>query len=128
MKVASLYAMAIVYTAAGIYHFIQPQFYKRIMPPWLSWHMELIYLTGVLEIAFGLLLIPLQTRKFASYCIMVLLVLVFPANIQMMLNYYHEDNPLLWIAILRLPLQVLLIWWAYFFTRPVTKDVNQFVQ
>jgi hypothetical protein len=34
-----------------------------------------------------------------------------------MINYLRENNPQLWIAILRLPLQILLIWWSYSFTK-----------
>jgi uncharacterized membrane protein len=40
---------------------------------------------------------------------------VFPANIQMMLNFWHQQSSYLWLAILRLPIQFLLIWWAYMF-------------
>jgi uncharacterized membrane protein len=87
------------------------------MPPWLFWHYPLIYISGVCEIVFGLLLIPKQTRKQAAWCIIVLLVAVFPSNVQMMLNYRHQHNSYLWVAILRLPLQPLLIWWAYQFAK-----------
>ena len=112
-----LVIMTAFYVIAGAYHFIDPGFYKKIMPPWFPWHYFIIYLTGVCEIVFGLLLIPKQTRKPAAWSIIVLLVLVFPANIQMMLNYRHEQNPYLWLAILRLPIQPLLIYWAYQYVR-----------
>jgi uncharacterized membrane protein len=113
----SLYFMAAVYVVAGAYHFINPFFYKKIMPPWLPWHYSLIYISGVVEIILGLLLIPAPTRKLAAWGIIALLVAVFPANVQMMLNYRHEHNPDLWIAVIRLPFQPLLIWWAYQFTK-----------
>ena len=109
--------MAAFYIVAGVNHFINPGFYQKIMPPWLPWHYSFIYISGVCEIAFGLLLIPKQTRKPAAWGIIALLVAVFPANIQMMANYQHEHNPYLWVAILRLPLQLLLIWWAYLYTK-----------
>jgi uncharacterized membrane protein len=109
--------MAAFYVLAGINHFINPDFYKKIMPPWLPWHYFIIYFTGVCEIVFGLLLLSKQTRKPAAWGIIVLLVAVFPANIQMMLNYWHQQSLYLWVAILRLPLQLLLIWWAYLYTR-----------
>ena len=108
-----LFIMAAFYIVAGAYHFINPGFYKKIMPPWLPWHYFVIYFSGVCEIVFGLLLIPQQTRRPAACCIIALLVAVFPANIQMLLNYRQQHDPNLWIAILRLPLQPLLIWWAY---------------
>ena len=109
--------MAVFYIVAGANHFINPGFYKTIMPPWFPRHYFSIYFTGVCEIVFGFFLIPEQTRKPAACCIIALLVAVFPANVQMMLNYCHHQNPKLWVAILRLPLQPLLIWWAYQFTR-----------
>ena len=113
----SLYIMAAFYIVAGANHFINPGLYKKIMPAWLPWHYFIIYLTGVCEIVFGLLLLPKQTRKLAACCIIAFLVAVFSANIQMMLNFWHQQSPYLWVAILRLPLQLLLIWWAYLFAR-----------
>jgi uncharacterized membrane protein len=112
-----LYSMAAFYVIAGIYHFVNSLFYKKIMPPWLPGHYTLIYTSGVIEIVLGLLLIPGKTRVVAAWCIIVLLIAVFPANIQMMLNYREEQHPYLWVAILRLPLQLLLVAWAYHFTK-----------
>jgi uncharacterized membrane protein len=113
--------MGALYVAAGINHFAIPTFYKKIMPPWLPYHLPLIYISGAAEIILGLLLLPASTRKLAAWGIIVLLVAVFPANVQMMLNYRHQQNPYLWIAILRLPIQLLLIRWAYQFIRNKNK-------
>ena len=109
--------MIVFYLVAGINHFIHPEFYFKIMPPWLPWHNELVFISGAFEILFALLLIFQSTRRVGAWCIILLLIAIFPANIQMLLNYNHENNPLLWVAILRLPLQVLLILWAYYFTK-----------
>lgn len=109
--------MAAFYVAAGINHFIHPEFYMKIMPPWLGLHEALIIISGVCEILFGLLIIVRHTRVIGAWCIIALLIVIFPANIQMLLNYLHQHNPLLWIAILRLPIQFVLIWWAYLFTK-----------
>ena len=117
MKNTSLYVMSLLYTLAGINHFIHPAFYIRIMPPWLPYHSALVFISGVCEIVFGLLLLLPATRKLAAWLIIGLLIAIFPANIQMMLNYLHNNNPRLWIAIIRLPLQIVLIWWAYSFTK-----------
>jgi uncharacterized membrane protein len=117
VKNFSLYVMATLYLLAGINHFWHPSFYLNIMPPWLGAQETLVYLSGICEMIFALLLLPIQTRRFASWGIILLLIAVFPANIQMMLNYFHENNPQLWLAILRLPVQFLLIWWAYSFTK-----------
>ena len=117
IKKISLLVMSVLYVIAGINHFISPLFYKQIMPPYIPWHMPLIYVTGILEIILGILLIPIFTRRIAAWGIIILLILVFPANINMMINYWQEENPDLWITILRLPLQFVLIWWAYTFTK-----------
>ena len=109
--------MGMLYIAAGINHFIHPLFYKKIMPPYLPWHLPLIYVTGILESVLGILLFPPATRRAAAWGIIILLVLIFPANINMMINYVREKNPDAWITLLRLPLQVVLVWWAYTFTK-----------
>ena len=92
------------------------------MPPWLPYHAALVLISGICEVVFGLMLLLPTTRKMAAWLIILLLIAIFPANIQMMLHYMDENNPRLWMAIVRLPLQVLLIWWAYGFTKePVLK-------
>ncbi len=114
-----LYVMAAGYAAAGITHFVYPRVYKRIMPPWVPQPMFVVYLSGVLEIVFALLLLPLTTRHVAAWLIIFLLIAVFPANMQMALNFRRKHNPYLWLAIARLPLQPLLIWWAWIYTCPI---------
>jgi uncharacterized membrane protein len=116
MQQASLYSMAFLYLLAGFNHFWHPRFYLKIMPPRLPWHKTLVIISGIGEMVLGLLLLVEQTRSFAAWGIIVLLLAVFPANIQMMLNYKRKKHPLTWITIARLPLQVVLIWWAYGFT------------
>jgi uncharacterized membrane protein len=111
--------MIVLYIAAGANHFIHPASYIEIMPHWVPLHKEMVFVSGACEVLFALLLIFPRTRRIAACCIIALLIAVFPANIQMMLNYLHEHNPALWLSILRLPLQVLLIWWAFSFTKPI---------
>ena len=105
------------YLAAGIFHFYRPGFYLKIMPPWLPWHHQFIYITGIAEIILGLLLLPAVTRSIAAWGIIILLIVVFPANIQMAINYWNQQNPWLWIAVARLPLQLVLIGWAWQYTK-----------
>ncbi len=117
MKKISLYVMTVLYIAAGINHFRHPETYIQIMPPWLPWHKEFVLISGVFEILLGLLLLLPSTRRFAAWGIILLLIAVFPANIQMLINFSNESNPNLWVAIIRLPIQILLIWWAYGFAK-----------
>ena len=108
--------MVALYIAAGINHFRSPDFYYKIMPPYLGYPYALIYLSGVCEVLLAVLLLFKKTRNFGAWGLIALLIAVFPANIQMLTNYINEDNPHLWIAIVRLPLQLPLIWWCYSFT------------
>ena len=58
--------LAGIFVFAGMMHFIIPASYVGIMPPWLPWHLGLVYLSGVLEMAGGVgLLIP-RTRRAAG--------------------------------------------------------------
>ncbi len=117
MKKAGLYIQAGLYIMAGINHFINPAFYQLIMPPWMPWHYPLIYISGLAELLCGIFFIPVRTRRVAAWAIIMLLIAIYPANIQMAINYFQDNNPKLWIALLRLPLQVLLVWWAWIYTR-----------
>jgi len=116
MKFDMVYPMAFLYVAAGIFHFVKPKIYRAIIPRWLPWHNQLILLSGIAEVILGILLIPITTRIIAAWFIIILLIAIFPANIQMAINWSRSKNPKLWIAILRLPLQLVLIWWAWQYT------------
>ena len=127
MKNRYIYLMAFLYCLAGINHFINPEFYKRIMPQWLPFHYQLIYISGAAEVLSGILLLPLSTRRFAGVGLIVLLIAVFPANIQMAVDHATQHHPQWWIAFLRLPLQGILVYWAYLATRPVSGKMEPVV-
>ena len=109
--------MSLLYIIAGINHFIHPLFYEKIMPAYIPWHTQIVFVSGIMEILLGIFIVPIITRRIATWGIIILLIIIFPANINMMMNYINEKNPDLWITILRLPLQFVLIWWAYIFTK-----------
>ena len=112
-----MYVMAGLYIAAGVLHFLRPGPYMRIMPPWLPFPAALVAISGVCEIVFALLLLPVATRHMGAWLIILMLIAIFPANVQMAINYWHKSSPYLWVAVMRLPLQVVLIWWAWLYTR-----------
>lgn len=117
LKLVLKYLMSVLFVLAGVYHFVNPNFYLRIIPPYFPWHLFLVYLTGVFEIVLGIFLpIPRFTRS-AGFGLIALLIAIFPANIHMAFNteLYPEINPIaLWV---RLPLQGVLIAWAFWYTR-----------
>nr|WP_294894964.1 MauE/DoxX family redox-associated membrane protein [uncultured Pedobacter sp.] len=108
--------MACIYILAGINHLVNPDFYLKIMPPYLPFPLALVYLSGLAEITSGALLIPKKTRKIGAWCIIVLLVAVFPANIQMSIDQFNVGGWLFYFSLIRLPFQFLFIYWAWVFT------------
>ena len=108
----------VFFILAGLYHFINPTYYLKIMPPYLPWHLFLVYLSGIFEIGLGALLLIRRFMRLAAWGLIAVLLAVFPANVYMALNpqlFSAIPPAALWI---RLPLQALLIAWAYWYTRP----------
>lgn len=118
MKSTFLYLMALLYVLAGLNHFRAPDFYMPMMPPYLPAHGLLICLSGVAEVLLGILLIPKKTRRLAAWGIIALLIAVFPANVYMLQTGGAGFGDISKAALVaRLPIQGLLIWWAWIYTR-----------
>ncbi len=117
-KKICLIVLAGGYIFAGLNHFLDPGFYLAIMPPYLPAHLQLIYVSGFFEIMGGLGVLSPRVRSQAGWGLVFLLVAVFPANLHMAI--YPEQFPDIPNALIygRLPLQLLLIAWAYWATRP----------
>lgn len=110
-----LYAMAFMYVFAGIMHFIKPKVYLRIMPRYLPNHKLLVLLSGIAEIALGIgLCIP--TLKNASiHGIIAMLTVFLLVHFYMLSEEKASAGIPKWILLLRIPLQIVLIYWAYWY-------------
>jgi uncharacterized membrane protein len=117
MKNLLLWLMTTLYIVAGLNHFVHPEFYLKIMPAFMPYPLAMVYVSGLCEVLFALLLIPLSTRRLAAWLIILLLIAIFPANLNMTYDYWQRHDRHLWITIVRLPLQLVLIWWAWQYTR-----------
>ncbi len=106
-----LYLMAAFYAYAGISHFRKPRFFLSITPKWVPAPEKVNILVGIIEILLGIGLIIPVTRTIAAYGVIALLIAVFPANL-----FHHQKarkkGKLVIPTMIRLPLQLLLIWWA----------------
>lgn len=105
--------LALFFVGAGANHFVNPEPYLAMMPPYLPWHGPLVMISGVAEVLGGLgILIPV-TRRAAGFGLILLLVAIFPANLQVALHGWPGTTLPAWALWLRLPLQIVLIFWVY---------------
>ena len=112
----SLVFMSIFYILGGTLHFIFTDFYLKMMPGYLPYHRELIYLSGLAEIILGFGLLNHNFMRLSAWGIIALLIAIFPANV----NAYVEKIDLgvpNWVLLARLPMQGVLIYWAYIYAR-----------
>lgn len=115
---AAMCAM-LLFTALG--HFLFPAGMAQMLPPFIPFRLELVWLTGLLEVAGALgLLIP-EYRHPAAGCLILFLLLVLPANVYAALHHIDyqkgtNDGPgpaYLWV---RVPLQLFFIGWIWYFS------------
>ena len=106
---------SIFYIIVGIKHFIDPNFFIAIVPPYLSYQLEIVYISGFFEILFGIMIVFPKYRFYGAVGLILLLIAVFPANIYLALSKEAQEaiGASQQIAIWRLPIQGLLIWTAY---------------
>jgi uncharacterized membrane protein len=104
--------LGVFFLAAGSLHFLKPKPYVSIVPDALPRKRELVYVSGVAEIAGGLGVLASPTRRAAGWWLIATLLAIFPANVNMAVNAerFTVPEPLLWA---RLPVQGLLIAWVW---------------
>ena len=117
--------MGAVYAIAGVTHFLAPASFARAVPPELPRPRALVYLSGVAEVGLGLGMQFDRTRRASAWGIVALLVAVFPANVHMATDDVAGDfvpdsldglaRAAAWV---RLPMQALLVLWAWWHTLP----------
>lgn len=112
-----LYLMGSIYIIAGLWHFVKPKIYLRIMPRYLPQPKLLVYFSGLLEIVFGMGLFFSQSKDYAVWGLISLLILFFLVHLYMMKNKKTGLGLPLWILITRLLFQFVLIWWAWYYLR-----------
>jgi uncharacterized membrane protein len=111
----SLGLLSGLFVLSGLLHFVFPDPYVSIMPPWLPFPHALVFISGVAEVAGGVGLLIQRVRGAAGWGLIVLLLAVWPANLQMLLDARQAGvsaaSELL--LLLRLLLQVALIVWVW---------------
>lgn len=118
------YVMGVVYALAGVLHFVAPKTYEEIVPPQFPRPRALVSLSGLAEIGLGIGVLFERTRRISAWGLIALLVAVFPANVYMATGDGFDPREVpaelrsprdaaLWA---RLPLQAVLVAWAWWYT------------
>src|SRR5450631_420936 len=111
----SLWLLALLLLSASVSHFLRPGLFVQIVPPVVPWPLAAVYVSGAAEFLLGIALLIPRLSRFAAQGVVLLLVAVFPANVYHWLGNVHVDGAGApgWYHAVRLPLQGLLIVWAY---------------
>ena len=112
------------FMVGGVTHFTSPEFFVNIMPPYVGWQLEIVYVSGILEILGALGILVPKTRPLAGNCLILLTLAVTPANIHMWMHPELFPDVSETALTVRLFVQVLLlicIWWS---TRPSIDQGN----
>ncbi len=123
----SLISAILLFAFSGTMHLFQPAPFLKIMPSYLPFPAFLVLLSGICEVAGAVGLSLVRTRRAASNGLIALLVAVFPANVAMLQKSAEFPTIPLWVLWLRLPLQILMIYWVYRCGRidtPLNKNVG----
>ena len=118
--------MSFFMIAAGISHFIIPGQYIKIVPGVLPNPAAIVYVSGVFEILGGIGLLVPQVSALAAWGLVLLFIAVYPANLNMAINGIEIENipNTWWFQAIRLPLQFVLIAWAWWLTKPDERQNN----
>ena len=117
------YVLGVGLIIAGVLHFVVPELYVQIIPPFFPAPLALVYLSGIAEIAVGIGLLVDRTQQYAAWATVAVLIAIFPANIYMATHGVVIEgmpgggDPSELVRWGRLPLQGVLIGWALWYTK-----------
>ncbi|HXP28646.1 MAG TPA: DoxX family protein [Solirubrobacteraceae bacterium] len=110
--------LAAFFVGSGVNHFVLPRFYRAIVPPPLEHEAKrVVEVSGVAEVLGGIGVLLPRTRRLSGVALIALLAAVFPANLYMASDPERFDKVPRWALFARLPLQPLMMWWAWSATR-----------
>jgi uncharacterized membrane protein len=110
--------LCVFWVASGINHFVNPRYYEAIVPPSLASEKELVVqASGVAEIAGGVAVLVPSLRRLTGVYLVALLAAIFPANLYMAREPERFAQFPRWALYVRLPLQPLMMVWAWRATR-----------
>lgn len=115
IRPALRWLIALSFVGVGVTHFTAPDPFLRIIPASLPFPLALVYISGAAEILGGLGLLLPTTRRWAAWGLLLLLIAVYPANINMLVNDIYLDGMPheRWLLWARMPLQLVFALGVY---------------
>ena len=117
-------ALAVMLTVTGIAHFTSTDLMIEMMPDFLPYKRETVYLTGILELSAVIGLLINKTAKSTAVLLIIFFISILPANIVGSLkqvNLGGMENGAMYL-LFRIPLQILFIAWTYYFGIKINKS------
>ncbi len=109
------YLLGTLFVLAGFMHFQKPKMYLKIMPPYIPAHKTMVLLSGILEMILGFMILNPPTQQIAGWGIIILMILFLPVHIYMLQEKKASLKLPKWALVLRIPLQFLIMYWAYLY-------------
>ncbi len=120
MRRLSIAGLVALLATAGVTHFLRPDLYLKIVPRWVPAPEAVVFWSGVMELGLAAGLAHPRTRRASAWATIVFLAAVYPANVQHALDA-REGTTEYWATRARLPIQPVLMWWAYRIGRRVAQ-------
>ncbi|MBA3314259.1 MAG: hypothetical protein M3552_00845 [Planctomycetota bacterium] len=125
---AGCVGIALVFCFTGAGHFVQTKPMAEMLPPWVPSRIPLVYLTGVLELILAAAVLIRPLRRLVGRTLIVMLILFLPVNVYAAMNRIgmggHEWGPI--YLLIRVPLQLVLIVWIWWFAVQKTSDAERY--
>jgi uncharacterized membrane protein len=111
-------ALSAMFLFAGISHFLLADSMVKMLPPFLPFRYSIIYITGLIEVAFSLGFLFPQFIRLTGILAIAFLIAVFPSNVYAAINAVDFGGNVAGASYLlfRVPMQIFLIAWVWFFS------------
>lgn len=117
LRAVGLAVQSVFYIAGGINHFWHSRFYVNIMPPHYDHPLGLVQASGAAEILGGAGLLVPVTRRLSAWGTVAMLLVYYDVHFYMVRHPERFADVPVWALYARLPLQLVLIYWAWIYTR-----------
>ena len=110
--------LSLFFTFTAIPHFISTEQMAAMIPPFIPYRIELVYVTGVLELLGAIGIWIPRLERLTGFLLILMLICLLPANIYAAINRVdfgsYATGPV--YLLVRVPFQFFVIWWTYFAT------------